>query len=500
MSENFIPPNAKFVPPDPASLRPAYPRPPDPSRDFDEVGDRRACKYCGGWGKGLLWPDRTCSHCRRVKKLKFDPESDPQTCAGGEGFFDISPAQDGGVLKKVLHVPSITDPIRKDLERDMPVEGCPCFVQYVGRRVNGEIFDTTRDVVDGVCIGGTDDPFEFLLLREKVVQGFDLGVATMVVGEKARFIIRADYGYRNSPPESLPKVFPNDTLDYEIELESIKPPLPRFPTQEEMEASKKERQEEAREELKNNPPIPYAERCREAFLEKDKGNELFAKGDWDGAKKCYDSGMIHVFIHKDEWNHVLKEEDKKMINDVKAVLHLNRCACRLKMGHWDDALWDADRSIEYKEGNSKAHYRRLLVYTGKLTEQLEKEDKKIFWDVAKARKLAEKARKDLSTVEEINANEGKEEDGQTKRARLDLERKEKLLDKFDLRYTKQQKKLYGEKMLGTLNEKYEKMKLREKKRAEVEEDVELEDMPELDCGDDDDDDDDDDGDESEQIN
>jgi len=229
----------------------------------------------------------------------------------------------------------------------MPVEGCPVFVQYIGRRLNGEIFDTTRDVVDGVSIGGTDDPFEFMLLREKVVQGFDLGVSSMVIGEKSRFIIRHDYGYKSSPPDTLPKLFPGDTLDFEIELIELKNPIPRFPTQEELAQSKKEREEEAREEQRKNPPVPYEERCKEAFVEKDRGNVLFAAGDYATAKKAYDSGMIHVYIHKDEWNHLMNDEQRGMINDCKATLHLNRCACRIKKREWEDALWDAERSIEY---------------------------------------------------------------------------------------------------------------------------------------------------------
>ena len=44
-----------------------------------------------------------------------------------EGYFDITPFRDGGVLKKIL----------KTGEGEYPQEGCPCFVQFVGRLLDG---------------------------------------------------------------------------------------------------------------------------------------------------------------------------------------------------------------------------------------------------------------------------------------------------------------------------------------------------------------------------
>jgi hypothetical protein len=80
-----------------------------------------------------------------------------------------------------------------------------------------------------------------------------------------------------------------------------------------------------------------------------------------GFARRYDSGFIHVYIHHDEWNnnHMMNDEQRKMINDTKAVLHLNRCMCRVKMEKWDDALWDADKAVQFsgKPGNPKAYVR-----------------------------------------------------------------------------------------------------------------------------------------------
>ena len=103
------------------------------------------------------------------------------------------------------------------------------------------------------------------------------------------------------------------------------------------------------------------------------------------AKKCYDDGFIHIFIHRDEWGSMVPDGDKKIINETKAVLHLNRCMTRVKMKKWNDAIWDANKSIELMPKNSKATYRRCLIYLGFLGEELDKEEKGVFWDVEKAK-------------------------------------------------------------------------------------------------------------------
>jgi hypothetical protein len=62
--------------------------------------DLPRCVECGGRGLGLVTnPQRLCTHCARVTRAFFDPESN-RFCRD-EGFVDISPSADGGVLKKV---------------------------------------------------------------------------------------------------------------------------------------------------------------------------------------------------------------------------------------------------------------------------------------------------------------------------------------------------------------------------------------------------------------
>ncbi|KAE9416715.1 hypothetical protein Angca_004347 [Angiostrongylus cantonensis] len=111
---------------------------------------------------------------------------------------DITPKKDGGVLKIIKKEGSGTA---------KPTSGTSVKVHYVGTLENGEQFDSSRDRANA---------FEFLLGREQVIKGWDLGVATMKKGEIADFKIRSDYAYGDKG--SMPKIPPNATLNFEVEL------------------------------------------------------------------------------------------------------------------------------------------------------------------------------------------------------------------------------------------------------------------------------------------
>ena len=68
------------------------------------------------------------------------------------------------------------------------------YVHYVGTLTDGDKFDSSRD---------RGDRFSFNLGKSEVIKGWDQGVATMKLGEKAMFTIKPDYGYGSagSPPK-----------------------------------------------------------------------------------------------------------------------------------------------------------------------------------------------------------------------------------------------------------------------------------------------------------
>ena len=109
---------------------------------------------------------------------------------------------DGGVLKTVLKTGS----------GDRPVRGARCEVHYVGRSF-GKVFDSSRK---------RGKSFKFDLGFRQVIAGWDVGVASMNVGETASLTCSPKYGYGS---EGAPPLIPPGTvLTFEIELLSATPP------------------------------------------------------------------------------------------------------------------------------------------------------------------------------------------------------------------------------------------------------------------------------------
>lgn len=58
-------------------------------------------------------------------------------------------------------------------------------------------------------------PFQFKLGAGKVIKGWDIGIATMKKGERARLTIHPDYGYGSRKIEGIPA---KSTLIFDCEL------------------------------------------------------------------------------------------------------------------------------------------------------------------------------------------------------------------------------------------------------------------------------------------
>ncbi|XP_018621361.2 peptidyl-prolyl cis-trans isomerase FKBP4-like isoform X6 [Scleropages formosus] len=124
-----------------------------------------------------------------VKVIRYIAEMD------GE---DITPKQDGGVLKLIKKEGSGTE---------LPMTGDKVYIHYTGTLLDGTEFESSR---------GREMKFCFELGKGEVIKAWDLGVATMKAEEVSRFICKPEYAYGQSG--SPPKVPPSATLVFEVEL------------------------------------------------------------------------------------------------------------------------------------------------------------------------------------------------------------------------------------------------------------------------------------------
>ncbi|NP_001133896.1 peptidyl-prolyl cis-trans isomerase FKBP4 [Salmo salar] len=111
---------------------------------------------------------------------------------------DITQKKDGGVLKLVKQEGTGTE---------LPMTGDKVFVHYVGTLLDGTLFDSSRE---------RGEKFSFELGKGQVIKAWDLGVATMKVGEISQLICKPEYAYGTAG--SPPKIPPNATLVFQVEL------------------------------------------------------------------------------------------------------------------------------------------------------------------------------------------------------------------------------------------------------------------------------------------
>lgn len=95
--------------------------------------------------------------------------------------------------------------------KTFPQKGQTVVVHYTGTLTDGKKFDSSKD---------RGKPFEFKIGMSQVIKGWDEGVMTMSVGEKAILTCSPDYAYGPSGVGGV--IPPNATLIFEVELLGMK--------------------------------------------------------------------------------------------------------------------------------------------------------------------------------------------------------------------------------------------------------------------------------------
>ncbi|XP_057720136.1 peptidyl-prolyl cis-trans isomerase FKBP65-like [Arachis stenosperma] len=167
--------------------------------------------------------------------------------------------KDKNVLKKTL---------KEGEGYERPNDGAVVQVKLIGKLQDGTIF---------VKKGHDDEqPFEFKIDEEQVIDGLDKAVMNMKKGEVALVTIHLEYAFGSSgSTQELATVPPNSNVYYEVELVSF---------------------------VKESWDLNTPEKIEAAGKKKEEGNALFKVGKYERASKRYEKSAVQL---QDKAQHVL---------------------------------------------------------------------------------------------------------------------------------------------------------------------------------------------------
>jgi len=232
-------------------------------------------------------------------------------------FEEVFLTEDGKLTKKIL-TPGTGD---------QPKDGQIIEVHYTGTLLDGTKFDSSVD-------RGT--PFTFTLGTGEVIKGWDIGMATMKLGEKSIFKIHPDLAYGEGGSGKIPA---DATLLFEVELLGFKD-------------KKKEKWDFSDEE-----------RRVEALTFKNEGNAAFKSQNFADAKKKYEEAIDYV-----------EQDSSPEALELKVPTYLNLSAVCTKLGEFKKAVENADHALKIDPKNVKAYFRKAAAHQAFGELQLAKED------------------------------------------------------------------------------------------------------------------------------
>jgi len=123
-----------------------------------------------------------------------------------------APAIPGEVSRLTTPTGLVIVEMSSDAGAHVAKPGDHVWVHYTGRLEDGTVFDTSLKPRGSAPAA----PFDFIIGKSRVIQGWHEGIAGMKVGDRRTLIIPASLGYgeRGSPP-TIP---PNATLIFEVQL------------------------------------------------------------------------------------------------------------------------------------------------------------------------------------------------------------------------------------------------------------------------------------------
>ena len=226
-----------------------------------------------------------------------------------EYLEEVNVTEDLGVIKKI---------IRAGEQGPVPTEGEDVKVHYEGRLEDGTVFDSSYE---------RNDPIAIAIGTGQVIKGWDLGIMTMKLNEKADLVIKSDYGYGDSG--SPPKIPGGATLIFTVELVQIGERTPK------------------------KFQMTDAELVEAAKKEKEQGNAQFKEKKFTEAISFYEKALEYL----DEVNESTEESDKLQVTCLQ-----NSSVCFNHNGDYKKTIENCSDALDIDEKSAKAYYLRGVAY------------------------------------------------------------------------------------------------------------------------------------------
>ncbi|XP_062149948.1 peptidyl-prolyl cis-trans isomerase FKBP62-like [Alnus glutinosa] len=223
--------------------------------------------------------------------------------------------KDKKVLKKTL---------KEGEGYERPNDGAVVQVKLIGKLHDGTIFTKK---------GHDEEPFEFKIDEEQVIDGLDRALKNMKKGEVALVTIQPENAFGPSETQQELAIVPaNSIVHYEVELLSFV-------------------------KEKESWDMNTQEKIEAAGKKKEEGNALFKTGRYERASKRYEKAIRFI-----EYDSSFSDEEKQQAKVLKTTCNLNNSACKLKLGDYKQAEKLCTKVLELDSRNVKALYRRAQAY------------------------------------------------------------------------------------------------------------------------------------------
>ncbi|KAG5588783.1 hypothetical protein H5410_049217 [Solanum commersonii] len=230
------------------------------------------------------------------------------------------------IVSEVTNDKKVLERILKEGEGyERPNDGALVKVKLIGKLQDGTVF-----VKKG---HDEEEPFEFKIDEEQVVDGLDKAVKKMKKGEIALITIQPEYAFGAfDSPQELAVVPGNSIVYYEVEMVSFV-------------------------KEKESWDMSTQEKIEAAGKKKEEGNVLFKAGKYVRASKRYEKAVSFI-----EYDSSFSDDEKQQVKLLKVSCNLNNAACKLKLKEYKKAAKLCSKVLEIDNKNVKALYRRAQAY------------------------------------------------------------------------------------------------------------------------------------------